>query len=193
MAWLDQLNRAIVLKLALLHQGRLATQQLVHRECNIRVHRPGMAAVHFHRHRKGRFSRTLQNSFLGASPACFVIAEGDRLNPTDKITQRRVLDQIRQRIAVGCGHQHHAAFGDGACRLSFQLCADLIDDDDLRHVVFNRLDHHLMLLLRTGNLHPSGPSDRRVRNIAITSDLIAGVDHNDPALKVIGENPGDLT
>tara|TARA_B100000405_G_scaffold31738_1_gene22020 strand:+ start:277 stop:723 length:447 start_codon:yes stop_codon:yes gene_type:complete len=59
-------------------------------------------------------------------------------------------------------------------------------------VVLNRLDHDLVLLLRACDLHPSGTTNCGVRNITVTSNLIAGVNHHNPALEVIGEDPGNL-
>tara|TARA_B100001778_G_scaffold155320_1_gene127677 strand:+ start:192 stop:605 length:414 start_codon:yes stop_codon:yes gene_type:complete len=45
-----------------------------------------------------------------------------------------------------------------------------------------------MLMLRTRDLHPSSAADRRVRDITITSNLITGVNHDDPTLHLIGQN-----
>ena len=56
-----------------------------------------------------------------------------------------------------------------------QLGADLIDDDHLRHVVLDRLDHDRVLSGRRRHLHPPGAADRRVRDVAVARDLVADV------------------
>ncbi len=58
-------------------------------------------------------------------------------------------------------------------------------------MIFNRLDHGLVLVGRVGDLHPSRPANRRVRDISIATNLIAGVDNNH-ALG-LGQNAGHLT
>jgi hypothetical protein len=50
-----------------------------------------------------------------------------------------------------------------------------------------------MLELGTCDLHAPGASDRRMRNIPVSGDLVAGVDHDDATLQVIGEDPGDFS
>jgi hypothetical protein len=46
-------------------------------------------------------------------------------------------------------------------------------------VVLHRLDHHLVLLGRTRDLHPPGPPDSGVRHIAVARDLVGSVyDHH---------------
>ena len=46
---------------------------------------------------------------------------------------------------MGGADQLDAALGDGAGGLGLQLGPDLVDDDDLGHVVLDRLDHHRVL------------------------------------------------
>ena len=156
------------------------------------MHQPAVAAVHFHGQGEGRFRGPFKNGLLGAAAAGFLIAQGDRLDAAHQVAEGGVLDQIGQLIAMGGRHQHHAPLGNGARRLGLQLGPDLINDDDLGHVVFDGLDHHLVLQLRPGHLHPARPSDRGVRDVPIPGDLVAGVDHHDPLLQLIGENPGDF-
>jgi len=59
-------------------------------------------------------------------------------------------------------------------------------------VIFNRLDHHLMLKFGPGHLHAPGTTDRWMWNVSITSDFIAGVDHNDPLVQIIGQDTGNF-
>ena len=42
------------------------------------------------------------------------------------------------------------------------------------------------------NLHSPGAANGRVRNIAVACDLIAGIDHHDPLVKVVRENARDF-
>ena len=56
------------------------------------------------------------------------------------------------------------------------LCAHLVDDDHLWHVVLHSLYHHGVLPGRRGHLHAPGTADGRVRHIAIPGDLIGGID-----------------
>jgi hypothetical protein len=63
--------------------------------------------------------------------------------------------------------------------------ADFIDDDDLGHVIFYRLDHHSVLLCGRGHLHTPRPSNARVRNVAVTSDFVGRIHDNDAFAQVI--------
>ncbi len=88
--------------------------------------------------------------------------------------------------------QLDAALGDRPGRLRFQLGADLVDDDDLGHVVLDSLDHHLVLERRGAHLHPSGLADGRVGDVAVARDLVAGVHDDDALAEVVGEDAGRL-
>jgi hypothetical protein len=93
---------------------------------------------------------------------------------------------------VGGGHQNHTPLSDGTGGLGLQLGTNLIDNDHFRHVVFHRLNHHLVLQLRASNLHPAGPANGRMRNVAITGDLIACIYYYHPLIELISQHPGDL-
>src|ERR1019366_6898899 len=69
---------------------------------------------------------------------------------------------------------------------------DLVDDDDLRHVVLHRLDHHRVLQLRPGHLHPPRPADPGMGDVAIPGDLVAGVDHHYPLATLVSQDAGHL-
>ena len=172
--------------------GRLAPQQQVHGAGHVAVHEPAVAAAHLHRQGEGGFGGPLQHRLLGAAAAGLLVPQGHRLDPAHQIAEGGIADQVGQFVAMGRGHQHHAPFGDGAGRLGLQLGADLIDHDDLGHVVLHRLDHHLVLQLRPGHLHAPGAADGRMGDVAVAGDLVAGVDHHHPPLQVVGQHPGDL-
>ena len=75
--------------------------------------------------------------------------------------------------------QLHAALGNRACRHGLKLASDLVDDDHLGHVILHRLDHHLVLQRRLGNLHAPRTADGRMGDVAVAGDLVAGVhDHH---------------
>ena len=52
------------------------------------------------------------------------------------------------------------------------LTADLINDNHFRIVILHCFNHCFMLVSGTGHLHPAGAANGRVRNIAITADLV---------------------
>ena len=81
---------------------------------------------------------------------------------------------------MGGADELDAALGDGARRGRLQLGADLIDDDDLGHVVLDRLDHHRVLVGRRAHLHPARAADARMGDVAVARDLVGGVDDHDP-------------
>ena len=93
---------------------------------------------------------------------------------------------------MGGGDELDAALGDGAGGLGFELAADLVDDDDLGHVVLDGLDHHLVLQRGRGDLHAAGASNAVVGDVAVTGDLVGGVDDDDAAVVLVGEDAGDL-
>ncbi len=66
----------------------------------------------------------------------------------------------------------HASLGDRAGRCCFELRTDLVDDDHLRHVVFDGLDHHRVLEERRPHLHAPGAPDSGVRDVAVAADFV---------------------
>ena len=56
-------------------------------------------------------------------------------NAADQVQQGRVLHQVLQVTAMGCGYELDASLGDGAGRERFRCRADLVDHDHLRHVI----------------------------------------------------------
>jgi hypothetical protein len=55
-------------------------------------------------------------------------------------------------------------------------------------VVFDRFDHHTMLICRRRHLHAPGSSDRRMRNIAIPGDLVGCVNDHHPIVQLVGKH-----
>ena len=134
----------------------------------------------------------LQDALLRAAAPGLLVAEGDGLDAADKVRQRRVQHQVVEVVAVGGADQLDAALGDRPGGLGLQLGPDLVDDDDLGHVVLDRLDHHLVLERRRPDLHAPGPADGRMRDVAVAGDLVGGVDHDDPLALVVGQDARGL-
>jgi len=75
--------------------------------------------------------------------------------------------------------QLHAALGDRARGRRFGFGADLVDHDHLRHVVFDRFDHNVVLLRRYRDGHAPRVSDAGVRHVAVAGDFVRSVDDHD--------------
>mmetsp|Transcript_8351 Transcript_8351/g.38043 ORF Transcript_8351/g.38043 Transcript_8351/m.38043 type:complete len:446 (-) Transcript_8351:530-1867(-) len=174
-----------------LHHGPAAGEHLVDTLLDV-VRDPHRALVHLDEDGKGGGRLTLHDGLLASPRARLVVAQRHRLHAADEVSQRGVLDEVLQELAVRCAHELHAALRDGPARDGFRLCADLIDDDHLRHVVLHRLDHDLVLLRRVGHLHATRAADGAVGNVSVAADLVAGVDDHDPLTELIGENTRDL-
>ena len=90
------------------------------------------------------------------------------------------------------GDELDAALGDRARRRSLELGADLVDHDDLGHVVLDRLDHHGVLHARRRDLHAARATDAGMRDVAVTRDLVGGVDDDHTLAEIVRQHPGDL-
>jgi len=131
-----------------------------------------------------------QNGLLGTAACGFGVAEGYGLDASDEVAQSRIEHQVLERLAVGSAHELDSPFRDRATCNGFGFGPDLVDDDDLGHVVFNRLDHHLMLLGGDANLHPPRGADARVGHVAIAGDFVAGIDDDYPLADFVSEDAG---
>ncbi len=140
-----------------------------------------LPVLNLHQHIERWRGSAFQHRLLRASPACFFVGQSHTVNAAHQIAQRGVHQQVVQRIAVSGAYQLYAPLGDGTRRLRFQLTPNLVDDDHLRHVVFNRLDHHLVLETGGSHLHTPGPPDGWMRNISVSCYFIGGI-HNDHSL-----------
>jgi len=117
-------------------------------------------------------SLSLEDRLLRAAALGFGIAQSNRLDATDEIGEGRVKHQILERLSVGRADQLNASLCDSAARERLRLGANFVDYDDFRHVVLHRLDHHIVLFGRRSNLHPSGVSNARVRDVTITRNFV---------------------
>jgi hypothetical protein len=141
-----------------------------------------LAILDLDQHIEGGRRFAFEHTLLRAATPRLLVRQSDRLDATHQVAQSGVVEQIVQCVAVRGADQLHTALGDGACGDGFQFAPDLVDDNHLRHVIFHRLDHHLVLLRWVGHLHAASAADGRVRDITITCNLIAGVDDDGAAI-----------
>ena len=151
-----------------------------------------LAVLDLDDHVERRRRLALQHALLGPPAAGLLVAEGHALDPADEVGQGRVEHQVVEVVAVGRADELDAALGDRPRGLRLQLRPDLVDDDDLGHVVLDRLDHHLVLERRRADLHPARLADGRVRDVAVAGDLVRGVDDDDALAHVVGQHAGGL-
>jgi hypothetical protein len=130
----------------------------------------------------------LEHRLLGAASTRLFVAQRDALDPADQIRQRRIHHQVLERVAVGGRNELHAALGNRAGGRRFELGANLVDDDDLGHMVLDGLDHDRVLHRRGGYLHASRAAHRWVRDVAVAADLVGGVNDHHPLAEVVGQH-----
>ena len=184
---LQDVDRADGGPLAHLGLRQVAAQERVDHFGDVLVDREPVAILNLDDDVEGRRLFALEHGFARAAPARFFIGEGDGTDPAQQVGQRRVHQQVVQRLAVRRADQLHAALGDRARREGFGFGADLVDDDHLRHVVLDCLDHHVMLQMGIGDRHPARVADSGMRNVAVTGDFVGRVDDHD-ALALFGEH-----
>ena len=93
---------------------------------------------------------------------------------------------------MGGRDELHAALGDRARGRGLLLGADLVDDDDLGHVVLDRFDHDRVLERRCRDLHAPRASDAGVRDVAVARDLVRRIDDHHALREVVREYSRDL-
>ena len=128
--------------------------------------------------------------FWVPAAARLFVGERDRLDSADQIGERRVHHQVFECVAVGRADQLNATFGNGPGGHGFEFGADFVDDDHLRHVIFDGFDHDGVLRGGSRNLHSAGASDGRVRNVSVAGNFVAGIDNDDALAEFVGEHAG---
>ncbi len=177
---------------AQLGRDGVPAQQRIDRVGDVAVDRHAVTILDLDDHVEGGRRLALQHALLRPAAAGLVIAQRHALDPADEVGQGRVQHEVVEVVAVGRADQLDTALGDGPGGLRLQLGPDLVDDDDLGHVVLDRLDHHLVLHRWRADLHPAGLADRGMRDVAVAGDLVRRV-HDDHALaEVVGEHPCGL-
>ncbi len=177
---------ALLIAVADLGVQGVTAHQLVHGFGDVLVHHQPVALLDLDQHVEGGRGAPFEHGLLRAAAAGFFIGKGDRFDAADQVGKGGVEQQVFEGAPVGGGDQLHAALGDGAGGEGFQLAPDLIDDDHLGVVVFNRLDHHLVLQGGGAHLHAAGASHGGMGHVAIAADLVGGI-HDDHAL-ALGED-----
>ena len=110
---------------------RRAAQEAVDRRRDVVVDGELVLLLDLDDHVEGRRRLALEHRLLRAAPARLLVGERDRLDAADEVRERRVLQQVLERVAVRGGDELHAALGDGARRERLCCGADLVDDDHL--------------------------------------------------------------
>ena len=177
------MDLAILAAVANLGSQLAAAQEIVHRFCDVVVYGHALPVLDLYEHVKGWGCLALEHGLLRAAASGFLVAERHAIDAAHQVAERGVEQEVFKRDAVGRADQLHPALGDRACCGGLKLAADFVDDDDLRHVVFHGLDHHLVLLRWLGHLHAPGAANGRMRDIAVAADLVGCVD-DDRALGV---------
>ena len=88
-------------------------------------------------------------------------------HPAREVRQGGVEEEPAEVGAVGGREQLHAALGDRARRVRLEGGADLVDHDDLGHVVFHCFNHYRVLFSGSSYLHAPGMPDSGMRDVAI--------------------------
>ena len=176
----------------------VARQKRVHGDADVQVHAPPANLEHLHGGAEGGRSLAFQHALLYAPSPGLVVPERDARDASHQVVQRGVLQKVLQRVSVRGGDHLHAALRDGACRLRLQLGADLVHDDNLRGVVLHGFDEHVVLRVRSRDLHAARGAYAGVRDVPVPTDLVRGVhDHHAPShaarFSRDGEHPRDLS
>src|SRR5439155_7572669 len=111
----------------------------------------------------------------------------------EQVVKRRVDQEVLERLPMRGGDELDATLGDRARCGSLKLGADLVDHDDLGHVVLDRLDHHRVLQQRSPDLHAASATDTRMWDVAVAAYLVRGVDDDDPLAQLVREKARALT
>ena len=185
-------HRACLVQFTRFRSDAPTAQHRVYRLCDVRVDGDAVPTLYLDEHVKGRWSLAFEDRLLGAPPPCFLVSQGHGLHAPDEVGERRVDQQVLQRVAVGRRDQLHASFCDGPRRDGLQLRAHLVYDDDLRHVVLHCLDHDCVLAGRRGHLHPPCLADGGMGDVAVSRDLVGRV-HDDDALPGVCKDARQFT
>jgi hypothetical protein len=102
------------------------------------------------------------------------------MDASQKIGQRRVHQQVVQRVSVSGGDQLNTALRNGARGLCLGFSPDLVNDDHLWRMVLDGFDHDRVLKIRPRHLHPPAGANPRMRDIPISGNFIRGVHDDHP-------------
>jgi hypothetical protein len=163
----------------LLSNDSLTTEHAIDGVCDIAMHNQFLPALLFDHNIESRRSLALQDTLLSMTTTRLLVTKGHGLDTPYQIGERRVDKQVTKRVPMGSSHKLYTAFGDGTGGSRFQFGTNFIYDDDLRHMIFDSLNHHRVLFSRASYLHTTRTTDTGMRNIPITRDFIGGInDHH---------------
>mmetsp|Transcript_10904 Transcript_10904/g.32684 ORF Transcript_10904/g.32684 Transcript_10904/m.32684 type:complete len:323 (-) Transcript_10904:435-1403(-) len=145
------------------------------------VRHPRRPLPHLNHQRERGRRLALQHALLGSPRPRLLITEGDTGDASDEVRQRGVFDEVLQELPVSCANQLHATLSDRSACKGLGMSANLVHNDDLRHVILNSLHHDAVLHGGVRDLHAAGPADGRVGHVSVAANLVAGV-NNDHAL-----------
>src|SRR5690349_20344118 len=123
----------------LLGDDGLPTKHIIHSISNISMYNYLIPALLFDNDLKRWRGLTLLNTFLSMTASSLLITECYCLNATDQIREGRVDKQVTQRVTMSGSHKLDTAFCYCAGSGSFQFSANLVNDDNLWHVIFHSL------------------------------------------------------
>ena len=189
---LDSLDGALAVDGARLGVRPEPSQYLVHDLGDVGMHGQPVPALYLHKDVEGGRRSALEDRLLCAAATCLVVSQRDRMHTSDQVGERRIRDEVLEGVPMGRGDQLDAALGDGAGGVGIHLRADLVDYDDLGHVVLDGFDHDRMLEGRCRNLHPPGAAYAAMRDVAVSPDLVRGVDHDNALAGVVGKDSRHL-
>ena len=169
----------------------VSPQQGIDRVRHIVMNRNPRERLDLHQDAECRRGLAFQDRLSRAAPPRLLVGEGHSLNTADQVGQGGVHHQVGERVAVRRRDQLDPTLGDRAGRLCLQLRADLVDHDDLRHMVLHRLHHDAVLEAGGGHLHATRAPDAGVGNVTVSRDLVRGV-HYDHAPPRFREHPRDF-
>ena len=159
--------------------GGPATKKCINDRSRIVINRKLVAISYFDQRIERRRRLPLEHGFLCAAPPRFLVAQRHGMDAAEQIRKCRVHQKIVQRLSVRSGNQLHTTFGNGSRCVRFGFGSDLVDNDDLRHVVLDSFDHHRVLEIGSRYLHPPACPNTGVRDIAISADFIRCVNDDD--------------
>ena len=125
--------------------NRISPQDGIHNLGDVRVHRNFAERLNLDKHNECWRGAPFKNRLLRAAAARLFVAQRHRLDTAHKIGKRRVHDDVLKGVTVSGRDQLYSALRNRACRRGFEVRSNLVDNDHFRHMILNRLDHHLVL------------------------------------------------
>ena len=185
-------NGTIGTPCALLALWSLASKQGIDCLTHVVIDKDFVPATDLDKNVKRRWLLTLENGLLCASATSFLVSKGDTLNTTHQVGECGIGHKVFQQLSVSRADKLNTAFGNRSRSLGLEFSANLVDDNDLGHVVLHCLDHDRMLFAWALHLHTASTTDARVSNIPVTGYFIGGINNNHTLLHLVGQHTSSL-